>query len=160
MTSILSRIWLLVKIFVSLVFFWIVYQCTSPFYQKYDTPKKKEALGVAVAESVNGITSGPLPCSPRDFTVKNINTREEYGRIVLTATVINNSATSACGVQLKASTYDKSGAVLDTSDFWPASIRNISPGASENFSTRLLRHSGREKTFDVVPISSKTWSGG
>jgi hypothetical protein len=74
---------------------------------------------------------------------------------VFTATVANNGNT-ACGVQLKVSTYDGQGAVVDTSDFWPASIRNIAPGGKENFKS-YLRYDKSVKKYDMVVISAKEW---
>jgi hypothetical protein len=94
-------------------------------------------------------------CSPKDFTISGLKFRKEYKNLTFTGTVTNSGA-YACGVQLKVSTYDGQGAVVDTSDFWPASIRNISPGAKENFSY-FVRYDKAVKTYDVSTIDAKEW---
>lgn len=109
-------------------------------------------LGYAAAW---GATAAEPKCPPESFEVKNTKFRREYDNIVMTATIVNKS-TAECGVQLKASTYDKASAVVDTSNFWPASVRNIPPGGSENFKS-YLRYDKAAANYDVVPIDSKAW---
>ncbi len=94
-------------------------------------------------------------CSAADFRVDGTRGRLNRHVFVVTGTAVNNGAL-ACGVQVKVSSYDAAGVVLDTSDIWPASVRNIAPGASENFSYQL-RGDVLATRFDVVPISAKTW---
>jgi hypothetical protein len=81
--------------------------------------------------------------------------RKEYDKHKFTGTVTNNG-TEPCGVQLKVSTYDRNGEVIETADFWPASIRNIEPGARENF-WYFVRHDKAAKTYDAVVIDAKGW---
>lgn len=115
----------------------------------------ERAAPVAGATLVPSLPAKP-PCDAASFTVKNIKSRREYDHAIFTATVTNTGST-ACGVQLKASTYDKAGAVVGTNDFWPASIRNIEPGASENFNS-FLRFDPAIKTFEITPISARVWA--
>ena len=115
-------------------------------------------LQISVAAAVLMLGHSVLhaaPCAAKSFMVKNINSKNQYGKAVLTATVTNNNKT-ACGVQIKSSSYDKNGVLIDTNDFWPASIRNIDPGASENFKTQL-RADRAAKTYDLVPIDTRVW---
>lgn len=110
-------------------------------------------------ENISTIASAKIldvPCRASDFTVKNTKSRREYDNTILTATITNNGST-ACGIEVKASTYDKSGAVVETKDFWPASIRNIEPGAGENFQV-YIRADSIAKNFDLVPIRAKVWA--
>ena len=94
-------------------------------------------------------------CSAKDFEVSGLKFRREYENLSFTGTVTSRSS-NACGVQLKVSTYDAQGAVVDTSNFWPASIRNIAPGAKENFSY-FVRYDKTAKTYDVLPIDAREW---
>lgn len=95
-------------------------------------------------------TSWAAPCEPLNFVIKNLSTSVEYGYIVFVGTVVNGSAVR-CAVQLKASTYDKKGAVLDTKNFWPAKLRGLAPDAAENFKIHL-RDFKETSTYEFVPI--------
>lgn len=149
-TSPLSTIWTTIKIVVALVFGLVVYRCASVTSQVADsvsTPMAKSNSSPARLAAT--------ACSPKDFTVSGVKFRREYENLTFTGTV-TNSGSGACGVQLKVSTYDGQGTVVDTSDFWPASIRNIAPGAKENFSY-FVRYDKTAKTYDVNAIDAKEW---
>jgi hypothetical protein len=118
------------------------------------TVMNERAVPSDTAAAVSSLTIKPS-CDAANFIVKNIKSRREYDHAIFTATVTNTGPT-ACGVQLKASTYDKAGAVVNTSDFWPASVRNIEPGANENFQS-FLRFDPAVKTVEIVPISARVW---
>lgn len=94
-------------------------------------------------------------CSASDFAVSDLSGRHKYDRLVIVAKV-TNTGTRACGVQVKASSFDKGDSLLDTNDGWPASVRNIAPGASENF-TMHLRGDRPASRFTVVPIDAREW---
>lgn len=47
--------------------------------------------------------------------------------------ILRHSCPVPIGVQLKWTTYDSSGAVVFSVDFWPASIRNIPPNTDYAF---------------------------
>ncbi len=145
-----SQAWLVTKLLVGALMLFIVYQCTSRMAGVAD------AVGPTTVQSAAPPTTQVKPrCAAGDFTVSGIKTRREYDFIVFTGTVRNGSALP-CGVQMKASTYDKAGSVVDTQDFWPASIRNIAPGASENF-TYMLRYDKTASTYDMGPIDARQW---
>ena len=149
MKSLMSRLWIAAKLAVGLVVLITIFRCTTM------TNERAEKQSDATPANLQQPITKSMPCSAGDFVVKDVKTRHEYGNIIFTATVSNNSA-APCGIELKASTYDKSGAVLDTANFWPASVRNIAPGASENFKT-ALRYDREASDYDIVPINSKAW---
>lgn len=119
------------------------------------TTFNERATPSAVVTATPSISAKPA-CDAASFVVKNIKSRRQYDQAIFTATVTNTGST-ACGVQLKASTYDKEGAVVGTNDFWPASIRNIEPGAAENFQS-FMRFDPAVKTFEITPISARVWA--
>jgi len=94
-------------------------------------------------------------CSPFDFMVSDTSAHEKYGILVVVAKVTNHGAL-ACGVEVSASSYDKSGSLIDTNNAWPASIRNIEPGSSVNFTIHLQAHR-RAARFDVLPNDAREW---
>lgn len=103
----------------------------------------------------DAVAQATTRCSPRDFKVSVLKFRKEYDKHKFTGTVTNNG-TQPCGVQLKVSTYDQNGEVIETADFWPASIRNIEPGARENF-WYFVNYDKAAKTYDAVAIDAKSW---
>ena len=138
-----SSLWTGIKVGVAAIFGLLVYQCVS-ITQVADPLNSPAALA-----KVTVPTAAPT-CSPQHFSLSGLKFRRERDFIYLTGTITNNGS-QACGVQLKTSSYDSKNTVVDTSDYWPASIRNIEPGAKENFS-HMVRYDGVAKTYDVVAI--------
>lgn len=76
-----------------------------------------------------------LACSPSDIQVKQASwvrkgSGQQFLRVV--GEIVNHCA-DATGVQLKAVFRDGSGNVVTTTEFWPASIRNIPAGSAYAF---------------------------
>lgn len=101
------------------------------------------------------VAKAPNPCQATNFTVKGLRSRRDHDYTILVGTITNDGAV-ACGVQVKVSVYNKDGEVLQTKDPWPASIRNIAPGAGENFEV-FMQFDRNIKSFNVVPIDAKAW---
>ena len=149
--SLLTKFWTATKITIALIFGLAIYRCTSVVNQiSESTPTPLSSTSTATK------IPSTQKCASGDFTVTGLKFRREYDSLAFTGTV-TNSGNLHCGVQLKVSTYDSKGAVVDTSDFWPASIRNIAPGAKENFSY-FIRYDKSSKTYDVVPIDARQWN--
>ena len=150
-SSPLSTVWTVVKVVVAVFVGFVVYQCTSL------TNRSAAVYGPqGTPASPDSTATPPRTCSPRDFTVSALKFRKEYDTLTFTGTVTNNGS-FACGIQLKVSTYDSAESVIETKDFWPASIRNIAPGGAENFSY-FVRYDKAAKRYDVVSIDAKAWS--
>ena len=150
-SSPISTIWTAVKVIVAVFVGFVVYQCTSLTNRP---PAVDGPQGTTASPTAKVLL--PQSCSPRDFTVSALKFRREYDNLNFTGTVTNNG-TFACGVELKVSAYDSAESVVETKDFWPASIRNIAPGAAENFSY-FVRYDKAAKRYDVVPIDARAWS--
>ena len=146
-----STIWTAIKLVIALLFGLVVYQCTSLANRTPTADRPKDTMAAPPDKA-------PYQhrCAPQDFTVSALKFRREYDTLNFTGTVTNSGAL-ACGVQLKVSTYDGAESVVETKDFWPASIRNIAPGAAENFAY-FVRYDKSAKRYDVVPIDAKAWS--
>lgn len=150
----MGKAWNIIRTLIALFVLYSAYRCAQ-ISGMADTPGER-----ADAQRTSAVTSAPIEaaqpaCSPSVFTVKGEKFRREYDNLRFTATVVNGGS-MACGVQLKISTYDKAGDVLDTKDFWPASVRNIAPGASENFSY-FIRYDKAATNYDIVPIDARVW---
>jgi hypothetical protein len=113
-TSQLSKVWTAIKIIIALVFGLIVYRCTTLSNTVADS-----AIAPAATISAKPAPRTAAKCSPTDFVVSGLKFRHEYEYLTFTGTVTNNG-NLLCGVQLKVSTYDGKGTVVDTTDFWPA----------------------------------------
>lgn len=95
-------------------------------------------------------------CQARDFSVKVNRMSREYDKVVFVGTVTSR-APIACGVQLKATLFDKSDEALDVMDFWPTSVRNIQPGSIETFKVHMP-YNKLAKTYTMLPIDTRVWS--
>jgi hypothetical protein len=93
-------------------------------------------------------------CTPTAFQTKGVKVTKSYDKFAITGAVSNGNS-SECGVQLRATSFDSKGDVVDTATFWPASVRNVAVGASEPF--KYFLNAGDAKTFEVVPVSAKRW---
>jgi hypothetical protein len=152
-TSAASKVWTGVKILVALFVGLAAFRCASLMNER-----NQAATSIDEARRISSNTpSTPsrAACNPASFVVGEVRMRREYEFLILSSTV-SNKGQIACGVQLKASIFDASGAVLDTRDFWPASIRNIPPGADEAFQYNLRDMKGM-KTYELRPIQAKQW---
>lgn len=103
-------------------------------------------------------------CNPRDFLIKNFRVQVvDECRItpcpVLAITgIVENTCKSAAGVQLKITAYSADGIVIDTQDFWPASVRNIGAGKTYPFKAgSLFTYSDSMANFDCQTIGVKNW---
>lgn len=149
-TSPLSAAWTAIKVVVALFFGLIVYRCASVTSQVADSVSAPAVRSNAISSQAS-----PRGCTAKNFSVSGLKFRREYDSLSFTGTVTNGGSL-ACGVQLKVSTYDDQGSVVDTADFWPASIRNIEPSAKENFSY-FVRYDKTAKKYDVIAIDAKEW---
>ena len=134
------------KIAVAVVFGVVVYNWAGRHFAP-------SSSGIESARATTPRVEAPR-CRAADFTVENISgSRNKFGTMWIVGKVTNNGALP-CGVKLKASSYDKAGAVRDVADFWAGST-NISPGASENFKHYLTDKENAARNFDVVPIEAR-----
>jgi hypothetical protein len=141
-------IWTAAKLFVGLVVLIVVYRCTQAMDSAQERRSESAPASLAAA--------APSPkCAPTAFAVSGEKFRREHGYIFVTATA-TNSGKVACGVQLKFTVFDKAGSPLASQDFWPASVRNIAPGAAEHF-TYQLRFDAGAATYEIRPIDAKAW---
>lgn len=110
--------------------------------------------GGTVGTGATSTTSAPT-CSAKDFTISDLKGKREYDYLTITAR-LHNGCKIAAGAQIKVSTYDAAGTLIDTKDIWPASVRNIEPGGHENFKT-MFRDTKGTKNFDTQVLSVKVW---
>jgi hypothetical protein len=71
---------------------------------------------------------------------------------------LKNNCSLAAGAQIKVIAEDGKGNVVDTTDGWPASTRNIGPGATYAFDMGpLMTYRKGMKKFSVEVIDVRTW---
>lgn len=102
------------------------------------------------------IARGGDGCSPADFVVSDVSYSVDDNATWFVG-VVKNIGTSACGVTLEASSFDSSGRLLDTEEFFPASTSNISPGGEERFKNLLDYHSSTAQ-IEVKPVRARRWN--
>ena len=152
MKKLVSTAWLIAKLAIGvfvLLFFYLLFSGFGSA-DRVASPSSSAALQPTAPLK----TSLPL-CKPSDFTVKIDRVTKDYGADSFKGSVVNNSST-ACGVRLKAATFDKADAVLEVSDFWPAGSRNIQPSATEVFSRRIPANKSTA-TYSFTPIEVLVW---
>jgi hypothetical protein len=96
-------------------------------------------------------------CEPQQFVLDDLRGRIEYDYLIVTAR-LTNSCQIAAGVQLETSVYNAQGSLIDTDTGWPASIRNIPAGGSENIKIMVRPPETRKINFKVRPIATKVWN--
>ena len=68
---------------------------------------------------------------------------------------VRNIGTRPMGVQLQAVVRDQEGRVVDTDDFWPASIEDIAPGKTFAFSYHV--DARPQDKVELRIVSEKPW---
>lgn len=99
-------------------------------------------------------------CSISDVVIKTARARVEMtGKrtYVKGVAVLTNLCADAIGIQVQMTAYDKAGEPVDTHQFWPASISNISPGDYTFTLDGALGHTPSMKTFSVEVARVKRW---
>lgn len=99
--------------------------------------------------------SAALACAPSDIEVKQVSWSRLRAYIVVVGEILNR-CTSPTGVELKLTLRDKAGGVLDTDEFWPASIGNIGTGDAYSFKWRF-EDDRAAATVDVVVLRTEAW---
>jgi hypothetical protein len=96
-------------------------------------------------------------CSVSDIKIKSMKARYEASCSsckprLLGVAVLTNNCSSAIGVQLKLTGFDKAEEPVATTDFWPASIDDIPPGDYTFSLDSMLRYEPGIVTFSMTPI--------
>lgn len=71
--------------------------------------------------------------------------------------VLNNQCKESIGVEVKVTSFDLSGAPVSTAEFWPASIRNIEPGAYVFSMDNKLRYNPLIHRVEAKVIDIRKW---
>lgn len=116
----------------------------------------RSVLDPAAGISVPNNMAQSDDCNASNFSVTVARTFSESGFTHIVGTAKNGNQIP-CGIEVKYSTYDKNGGVLRSNDAWPASIRNIGSGQTENFDFMLPYEKIADKA-DVVPLRAKHWN--
>jgi hypothetical protein len=117
-------------------------------------PQKADAQPPAVARK----------CQVSDFAIegfapKIVDDCKQSSCAVLNLTgKLKNNCAAAAGAQIKITAEDGKGSVVDTTDGWPASIRNIGPGTTYAFDMgSLMTYRKGMKKFSIEVIDVRTW---
>lgn len=94
-------------------------------------------------------------CTRQDISLGQYKIRAEYGWFIIVGDLTNNCS-EPTGVELRVTLYGADNAVLDTNNFWPASMSNIPPKSRYPVKTMLTYQDGI-KRFDVRVESVRRW---
>lgn len=102
-------------------------------------------------------------CSVADIEIKSV--RAKWANECRTSpcmymrgiAVLKNNCREAVGVEVKVTGLDSAGEPVQTTEGWPASVRNIPPGEFEFSLDQWLQYDGDIKTFSVRPVRVKRW---
>ncbi|MCK9513795.1 MAG: hypothetical protein M0R28_21570 [Pigmentiphaga sp.] len=95
------------------------------------------------------------PTSSAEFRILSVTYRWE-GDYLFVVGELQNVGGIAMGVELQAIARDASGRLVDTVNFWPASISNIAPGARYGFRYPVTQQRNAA-TVEVQVVSTITW---
>lgn len=104
-----------------------------------------------------------LSCAPRDIQV----TAMRVGYVnpcgsspchhMKGVVTMRNRCTSAVGVQFKLTAYNKAGEAIATTDFWPASTKNIAPGEYVFSLDHIMDYEPSAARFVITPLAVRVW---
>lgn len=121
-------------IFLAVIAFAVLSRITSQ-------PQTQSGAPVAGLGNPDSASRSAPACSPRDISIikPNWSIEREYVHV---NGEFHNGCSVAVGVQMQAVFKDASGTVVMSEDFWPASTRNIPPGANSGigYMTELRGH--------------------
>lgn len=95
-------------------------------------------------------------CSTSDIEVCGTHWRVAGRRLYTLGEPLNHCA-EPVGVQLKVTTRDAEGKIIDTDDEWPASTRNIPPDRPYPFKTRNTSDVSGVTSVSVDVIEVRQW---
>jgi len=102
-------------------------------------------------------------CNLSNIEIKNIKAKfvdkcssRECWELKGIATLVNHCTTSV-GVHVKLMAYDNEGIPIDTTEFWPASIRNIPSGSYTFKLPQFIDYDPDIKRFEIKAIEVKKW---
>jgi hypothetical protein len=123
---------------------------------------KMTKLSIAFIAATLALTASPAGAQSKQPTyecnieLKGVRAlREEPSSIRIVGDIINH-CTVALGVQLKATVRDEKGLVVDSFDFWPASVRNVEPEVPYAFAMPW-RVETSWVSFELTVIDRKRW---
>lgn len=96
------------------------------------------------------------PCTATAFEVREVNIPKRRNGYIWFVGVVHNGNSVPCAVELQASGYSTKGAMLNTTNFWPASTKNIAPGAQYNFDMMMDDVAAIDR-IEVTPIGARQW---
>lgn len=102
-------------------------------------------------------------CNVGDIQIKSLrakfvdNCRTRSCASLEGVAVLRNNCPEAIGIQVKLSGYNAKKEVLATTEFWPASVRNIPPGDYEFSLDTHLRYDPAMKSFSLSVVEVKRW---
>jgi hypothetical protein len=95
-------------------------------------------------------------CRAANFELDQIRSRQQRGRAYIVGRVVNNCDVET-GVEIKLVILDGAGAVVHTSDFWPASSENIPAHSGFAFQTEI-EGVGSFDRFQVSVVEVRRWA--
>lgn len=113
---------------------------------------------IFILASVGGLfRSGQQDSKPSisDIQILEWHLEREYGRTRVIGELKNNSSV-ATGVQIQAIARDKQGRIIDSEEWWPASISNIPSGAIWPINKTISDKENIE-TVEVSVIDVNVW---
>lgn len=125
-------------------------------------PTVKFALAVALL-TLQAQHAPAADCSLSAIKIKSIRAgfvdrcSRQYCWQMNGVAVLTNGCNDAVGVQVKLVALDKAGAPVASSDFWPASVRNIPPGDYTFSLDHTMQYDKAIKSFTLEAISVKRW---
>jgi hypothetical protein len=96
-------------------------------------------------------------CHTADIELLQASYRPSGSGYVRMVGELKNNCSESTGVQLKAVWRDGKGEVVETEEFWPASIRDIAPGARYAFGGTFRIDTGRAKTMTLSVIEVRSF---
>lgn len=115
-------------------------------------------LNVAMITAAMTLMSNAQACTTGDIRIEQFTWRPDIDGWIKVVGQIRNLCPTAVGAELQITFKDKSGAVSDVDEFWPASTRNIASGGAYPFAkTYETRHGAIGLPTETAIIDVRQW---
>jgi len=122
-------------------------------YQKYKILSVLGNLNNSVPTATGAKEKG---ISPSDFKILSFNPKWENGRLRAVGEIKNTGKISG-GPHVEVIARDEKGVLVESQDFWPNSISNISPGGTCGIEYTITRDR-RAKTAEIKVVGVNVWN--
>ncbi|MBG1232997.1 hypothetical protein [Aestuariivirga litoralis] len=144
--------------------FWFTQWQVKPHGPASTMIAKTEPAGASVSTNVVASNTQVQACTPDQFQISGVKytiydaCEASSCPILKIVGQVINQCTEPFGVQMRVTAYDKAGGIVDTSEAWPFSVRNIPPSRSTPFNLdTIFPYQKSMAKFSMEAVQVEQW---